>query len=81
MPNPAFEGFRLIGKLPIGSRVAIGRFFDVLGRELFAVEIRAAQDGSFAWTEEKLASLPAGIYFSVVEAGAHRGVAKITLLR
>jgi hypothetical protein len=81
LPNPAFDGFRLTGRLPAGSTTAVIRLFDVLGRELLSDEIRAMPDGSFEWRQEKRVSLPAGIYFSVVQSSTARAVTKIMLLQ
>jgi hypothetical protein len=80
-PNPAYGTFRLSGRLPAGDRAARVRIFDLLGREQVAEEILAQQNGNFEWRWENAARLPAGIYFSVVEAGVARAVRKIILLR
>jgi len=81
LPNPAYDEFRIIGRLPRESRIAEVRLYDVLGRELFSEEIQAQNDGSFEWKWEKLPSLAAGIYFGVVQTSGVRGVTKLILLR
>lgn len=80
-PNPAFDGFRLTGRLPAGSTTGVIRLFDVLGRELLSDDIRATQDGSFEWRARKRVMLPAGIYFAVVQSSTARAVTKIILLQ
>ncbi len=80
LPNPAYDNLRIIGRLPRENSIAHVRLYDVLGRELFSREIKTQSDGSFEWKLEKPSSLPAGIYFSIVQAGADRAVAKIILL-
>lgn len=81
LPNPVYDKFRIIGRLRGESRIAEIRLYDVLGRELISEEIQMQSDGSFEWRFEKPHLLPAGIYFSVVQAGVARAVAKIILLR
>lgn len=80
LPNPTHGNFRLIGRVQDGVGRIVVRLVDILGRELEIRQILAPVGGRFelVWTTAQ--SLPAGIYFAVIEAHQFRAATKVLLL-
>jgi len=78
-PNPFNPSTIIHYDLPVTARVSL-KIFDVNGREVVTLVDRTMPGGSYSATWNAN-GLPTGMYLAVMEAGDHRFVQKMLLLK
>ena len=86
-PNPSSSSVRLVYSIPDGPKDVLTQLsiFDITGRhvETLVDGLRSPGTHEIVWTADRLTgdSLPAGVYFQVLQAGERRLTERVLLMR